>query len=154
MSWMARGRRASDACEQDGHEPEKADAPFVALYEQVYRARAHAAPEAIIVIRAAARDRVVYERERTWHDPQTGEVTFRQRVIKKKAGDWRAAAWWLERTFPEEYGRSCARCRSDTPSVSATANSSRSIQPEPPTLADRIRHALAQSADAASKEEA
>jgi len=37
-----------------------------------------------------------------------GEAAMRRhmRIEKAAAVDWRADAWWLERTFPDEYGKS------------------------------------------------
>lgn len=111
MNWMARGRRAVEARDEDDRQPDKTDLPYVALFEQVSRARSEAALQALVQIRAAAQDKVVMDRETTRHDPKTGEVVFYRKERRIQAGDWRAAAWFLERTYPQHYGRN--RQRSD-----------------------------------------
>ena len=73
--WLRRGRDA-EAQRDAGGELPPADRPFVELLESVERARASAKRDALGTIRAAAHN-----------------------------GSWQAAAWYLERTAPDKYGR-------------------------------------------------
>lgn len=76
MDWLAYGRAAR---------VEGITTIYSALLDRVERARADCKLESIAIIRAAARDRV-----------ENGV---------KKPGQWAAAAWWLERRYPDEYGQ-------------------------------------------------
>lgn len=85
--WLARGERY-DLAVESGLEPPRDDVAFSVLRSEVQRARARARLAAVSTIRLA------YQGQR---DPETGEFTV--------FPDWKAAAWYLERTSPEEYGR-------------------------------------------------
>lgn len=76
--WLARGRAAREEQEEKG---EKFELPgderiYAEFAEAVERARAGAVIANLAIIRSAA-----------------------------QSGQWQAAAWWLERTSPEKYGR-------------------------------------------------
>lgn len=142
MNWMARGRRAVEARDEDDHQPDKTDLPYVALYEQVSRARSEAALQALVQIRAAARDKVVMDRETIRHDPKTGKIVFYKKERRIQAGDWRAAAWFLERVYPQHYGRN--RQRSDWEDVLDPPAQPTAIEPMPDfsALAERLQRTL------------
>ena len=68
--------------------------------------------------RAAEAAGISYETFRTWResDPafsaalQKAQAAMTAKALRAieeahQSGAWQAAAWWLERTFPEEYGR-------------------------------------------------
>jgi transposase-like protein len=73
--WVERGRNERDRLEA-GQAPTPSETPYVELCESVERARAQAVVANVTVIQQAAR-----------------------------AGTWQAAAWWLERSMPNQYGR-------------------------------------------------
>jgi len=101
--WMARGRAAVQARE-DGEPADARDDVFMELFQRVSSARAQMAARALTrVLQAGAGSLVVDERIRTWTDPVTGtEMT--ERLVRYLRPDWRAAAWWLARVFPDQYG--------------------------------------------------
>lgn len=88
--WMARGRGLAEKQEK-ARRPRNlsdADAEFLAFFEGVTRAEHEAAFKWLKKIETAADN-----------------------------GDWRAAAWKLERRYPKEYGRSVTEHRVDEESV-------------------------------------
>lgn len=105
--WMARGRAAVQA-RKDGEPADVCDDTFVELFQRVSSARAQMAAQALTrVLQAGAGSLVVDERIRTWTDPATGtEMT--ERLVRYLRPDWRAAAWWLTRVFPDQYGPNAA----------------------------------------------
>lgn len=118
--------------------------PHAALYARVTRARAAAAVRATGHIEEAARGVVVSETYRTWTDPVTGEHRSERR-IRRRPGDWRASAWFLDRLDPnprsleelldEEDARQ--RAREETPME-------RALTPHLQDLAERLKRTLAQ----------
>jgi hypothetical protein len=75
--WLARGEEHRKAlAEDDGYAVPKSEAPYVEFADAVEKARATAVVTFVAVVANAARK-----------------------------GIWQAAAWWLERTRPEEFGR-------------------------------------------------
>lgn len=101
--WMARGRDAAEARE-DGEPADARDDVYVELYRRVHQARAQMAARALTrVLQAGAGSLVLEERVRTYVDPNTG-VEVEERQLRYLRPDWRAAAWWLARTFPDHYG--------------------------------------------------
>lgn len=73
--WLERGRKEQTDIEA-GHEPEPDEAIYVELCNTIEKARADAVVANVAVIQNAARN-----------------------------GTWQAAAWWLERTMPNQFGR-------------------------------------------------
>ena len=76
--WLAKGRAARDLQESKGEQYELPgeDRIYLEFTDAVERARAGAVIGNLAIIRTAAQN-----------------------------GQWQAAAWWLERTAPEKYGR-------------------------------------------------
>jgi hypothetical protein len=141
--WLSRGE---DVVEEthDGQLDVNSPDPHAALYARVTRARATAAVRATGHIEEAARGAVVSETHRTWTDPVTGEHRSERRV-RRRPGDWRAAAWMLDRLDPnpksldelldEEDARQ--RVQEGTPME-------RALTPHLQDLAERLRQTLAQ----------
>lgn len=73
--WLDRGQNEHERIE-NGEEPDKFEATYFELYKEVKKARATAYVRNVALIQQAANN-----------------------------GTWQAAAWWLERTAPQQYGR-------------------------------------------------
>ena len=72
--WRRRGSAAAEA-RATGAAVDQAELPFLELHDVVEVARAQAQADAVLEVRAAGR-----------------------------AGNWQASRWFLERSFPEEWG--------------------------------------------------
>lgn len=73
--WLERGRTEKQSQEQ-GNPPNPAETPYIELCDSIEKARASAIVANVTIIQSAARN-----------------------------GQWQAAAWWLERSLPNQYGR-------------------------------------------------
>jgi transposase-like protein len=73
--WIERGR-AEKASQELGKKPDPTESQYVELCEAVEKARADAILRNVTIIQQAAGN-----------------------------GQWQAAAWWLERSMPQQYGR-------------------------------------------------
>ncbi|MFJ6486602.1 hypothetical protein ACIQK6_41810 [Streptomyces sp. NPDC091682] len=143
LRWMSRGEDVVEE-KQHGHLDVNSPDPHAALYARVTRARAASAVRATGHIEEAARGAVVSETYRTWTDPITGEHRSERR-IRRRPGDWRASAWFLDRLDPnpksldelldEEDARQ--RAREETPME-------RALTPHLQDLAARLQQTLAQ----------
>ncbi|MFD9007125.1 hypothetical protein ACFV0T_40430 [Streptomyces sp. NPDC059582] len=143
LRWMSRGEDVVEE-KQHGHLDVNSPDPHAALYARVTRARAASAVRATGHIEEAARGAVVSETYRTWTDPITGEHRSERR-IRRRPGDWRASAWFLDRLDPnpksldelldEEDARQ--RARQETPME-------RALTPHLQDLAARLQQTLAQ----------
>lgn len=87
-------RQTFDRWLQRGLSDEPRDAAFRELRERVEQARAEAEVRAVTQIATAARD------------------------------SWQAAAWLLERQYPDRWGRASVRARDDAPAAPAISESS------------------------------
>jgi transposase len=74
--WLDRGQQEAENIEQ-GLKPDRHEKQYVELWDAIKRARSEATVRNVALIQQAARN-----------------------------GTWQAAAWWLERTAPQQYGRS------------------------------------------------
>ncbi|MFE4663260.1 hypothetical protein ACFRFJ_42080 [Streptomyces hydrogenans] len=150
--WMARGRAAADA-RKDGEPASPSDDPYVNLYRRVERARTTMATRALArVLQAGAGSLVLEERVRTYTDPATG-LDVEERQVRYLRPDWRAAAWWLARIFPEHYGptaKSWDQVLDEFTAQELHGERSRAEVDEFAGLAERLRLALAQDAPAAA----
>lgn len=107
FAWLARGRQAREA-RDSGAEVLATETPFLDLLDHITRARAEQAIHAVAAIHAAA-DR----------------------------GQWRAAAWFLERSYPERWGAPSRRHPQPPPAPAP-------VDLSPQALADRITFLLDQ----------
>ncbi len=122
--WISRGRNADHAARTAGHTPDDdpdvadgvpdVDRAFWRLWYDVETARAQAVQDALLTIRQAARGWDVVETTETVKQvpvstADDGRVVYADEVttVTKRgtARHWQAAAWFLERTLPDEFGR-------------------------------------------------
>lgn len=109
VDWMQRGRAederlAEAAIAGQDTAPEAAERAFLDLYRDVMRARSDAAVRNVgHVQRSAAGGFVTEETVRTYRDEAGRMVT--ETTTKRAAPDWRAAAWYLERSHRSEFGK-------------------------------------------------
>jgi hypothetical protein len=73
--WLDRGQQEHENIEQ-GLKPTRSETPYLELWDAIKKARGEALVRNVAVINTAAR-----------------------------GGTWQAAAWWLERTAPQQFGR-------------------------------------------------
>ncbi|MFD7867577.1 hypothetical protein [Streptomyces sp. NPDC059783] len=147
--WIARGREAAEAREH-GALPDPEDDAFVDLSRRVDAARAKMATSALArVLQAGAGSLVLNERVRTYTDPDTGQLVEERQTHYLRA-DWRAAAWWLARVFPEHYGsraRSWDQTLDEFAAEEFHGDTARAEAAELAGLAERLQSALALAAD-------
>ncbi|WP_431776473.1 hypothetical protein [Streptomyces cucumeris] len=145
--WIARGRAAAEARE-DGEPADPRDDPYVDLCRRVELARARMATRALArVLQAGAGSLVLEERVRTFTDPVTG-LDVEERQVRYLRPDWRAAAWWLARVFPEHYGpnaKSWEQVLDEFDAQEFHEERDRAESTELAGLAERLQLALAQT---------
>lgn len=73
--WLELGKLESERINA-GEDPLESEAKFLSFWDELKKARADAVVRNVAFIQKAAQD-----------------------------GNWQAAAWWLERTVPEQYGK-------------------------------------------------
>lgn len=85
--WMERGRNEKQR-QESGAKPDPKEVPYIDLCESVEKARADAVVRNVTIIQQAA-----------------------------QTGTWQAAAWWLERSMPQQFGRRIQAEVTQKPSV-------------------------------------
>ena len=78
LNWLKRGRESLDQL-QLPETIEDSEIAYAKFFEGVQKAEGHAEVGAVAIIQKAAREGI--------------------------SGQWQAAAWWLERKFPDKWGR-------------------------------------------------
>lgn len=117
--WLARGRNADHQARLADHVPDDnpddppgvddSDRAYWRLWHDVEVARAQAVQDALLTIRQASRGwETVETTETVKRVPLGGGQFTEERTIVTRTGTtrhWQAAAWWLERVLPNEFGR-------------------------------------------------
>lgn len=104
-NWMHRGAGEHEArMSDDTYEPDPAEDMYVQLYKDVTAARARAATRNLALIQKSAQGGTVTEvTTRKYRDHEGHEVE--ERSEKRTPPDWRAAAWYLEKSHRSEFGK-------------------------------------------------
>jgi len=106
MSWRARGEAEQTRMESEPDaEPNEHEAPFTAFAEAVEHARGTAKLRAIELIHTAYDgwdETVTVEKQRVIAE---GVEVIERTVTTARKFDWRAGLTFLERRYPEEWGR-------------------------------------------------
>lgn len=132
--WMRRGRAEQDA-RAAGEDPEPVEQKYLELYERILKARAHATVTSAMLIRKSAVGGQVTETTTRRYRDAEGQVV-EEKTEKRTAGDWRAAAWWLERQEKSHFGKALQ--------VESTVDGQIDVNVNVPQLADKITGNLAE----------
>lgn len=104
--WMDRGRREHERLENDDQaEPIEAEERYLRYFRDVQKAQTRSEMANLARIQQAARGGEEVQRQEIEKFDAKGRLVERRVVSSKAAPQWTAAAWFLERRYPAEYGR-------------------------------------------------
>jgi hypothetical protein len=90
--WLAKGRKAKSG-------------PHFALSAALKKAEADAISRNTAMVQRAAAERDEVTVKETVTTDANGQTITKRETTTKKVFDWCAAAWWLERRYPDQFGR-------------------------------------------------
>jgi len=118
--WMRRGHTEQGSID-DGAEPDPVEAKYLALYKAIVEARAHASVASVGLIRKAAVGGQVTETTTRRYRDAAGDLV-EETTEKRTSGDWKAAAWWLERQNRSDFGKETTVNQNVSGQVTAVVN--------------------------------
>lgn len=103
-NWMKRGYIEHEARSND-KPADEAETPYLELYLEAQKARSEAVVRGVALVQKAAQGGYVTKvTTKKYKDVETG-VIVTETAEDIASPDWRASAWFLERTQPEEFGK-------------------------------------------------
>lgn len=105
-NWMRRGMEEHEARanEEEPYEPNLDEQVYVDFYLEVIQARSVAMFNNVGVIQKVAQGGTVTERTTRKYRDNDGNLV-EEETVKRQPPDWRAASWFLERSFRGEFGK-------------------------------------------------
>lgn len=105
-NWMIRGETEHERLTTTPNaRPRKTEAPYLQYFQTIKRATALPEITNIALIQRAARGGTQTDTQTIETFYPDGSVKTRKVITKLEQPQWTAAAWWLERRMPHEYGR-------------------------------------------------
>jgi len=127
--WMERGRDEDERLEAASAaqtpvdpepEPDPFEAPYLAFYREVMQARGEAATRSMLSIQTAAKGGFITEETTRSYRDENGRLV-EETTTKKAAPDWRASAWYLERSHRGIFGKDAVQVELSGPGGGAVA---------------------------------
>jgi hypothetical protein len=109
-NWINRGHAEHEAratgydAEGNAVEPDPDEDPYVEFYLEVIQARSAAAIRNMGIVQAAAQGGQIIENSKKRYKNDDGEWV-EEETVKRTAPDWRAATWFMEKSFRSEFGK-------------------------------------------------